>query len=468
MKNSFFGKVISLFAVTVLLASLCGCGKSKVDIEVSANKVKLAVGDEETVTIDNYDDLEDVEVEIDDDDIAEISVKNGKITVSGLEEGKTTITVTASNSDSSVSIKVVVEESEEDVTGVGEVVPNEPAEQTLEQIEVDATEMELGLNFLTGTYFHTTILNYDSSWTNLTVSKSRDGVAAAWIDDYDPSHIDISPVGQGVVTLTISADGMKPATIEVAVVKGVGEIGEPDPHWSSSDGCVYGGRLACATTYWDVWTLDGFHLGEGRQSEGSLVFYTDENRWGNYYQYRVNGGLRHDLCVYLGIQDSEVVDRPDTYEEYLELYEEDERLQENFDDTEEGYEEYLELLDEYLEYVSGSEFSDDYFDGFEWELIDTGYYAPDHESPLYFGKRTCPNDPDGDTETYYIYFEYEDTVHGETNYVTVEFDQFTWEGLVQDAKGLYGTEEEAEIEVITDSASRIFNYVAHDRSTWDF
>ena len=481
MKNRLWGKVVSILAVFMLLVAFCGCGKRSVGIGVSVDQVKLAVGAEKKVTIENYDDLENVEVEIDDDDVVETRIKNGKIRISGKEEGVTTITVTASNSDSKVNIKVVVEGTEVDASEVSEqasettVQVPEATEQSMEevktkvsgQIKVDATEMEIGLNFLTGTYFHTTILNYDSSWTNLSVTKSENGIVAAWIDDNDPSHIDISPVAQGVVTLTVSADGMEPANIEVTVVKGVGQIGEHDPHWSSSSGCKYAGRLASASTYWDIWTLDGFSLGSGRQSKDSLVFYTSKNKLGYNYEYRVNGSLRYDLSIYLGMHGEEV-SRPNSYEEYLKLYAEDERLHESFDDSEESYREYLELLDEYLKYASGSGLPEDYFDGFVWEVTDTGYYAPDGESPLYFGKRICPNDPDGDTETYIIYFEYEDTVHGVTNYVTVEFNKFTWEGLVKDAKGIRKSQEQAEMEVIVNSASRIFNYVAHDRSAWDF
>lgn len=471
MKNKFIEKTISVLTVFLLLFMCCGCFKKNVDIEVSENKVVLEVGGEETVTIDNFNKLKDVKVDID-DDIADISVDDGKITISGTEKGSTIINVTASNSKDEVFIKVKVEEPEEvavdtdDASEEAEEVPSEPEVQTMGQIEVDSNEMEIGLNYRVGTYFHTNISNYDRSWTNVSVSKSQDGIAAAWIDDNDPSQIDISPIAQGVVTLTVTADGMEPADIKVAVVKGVGKIGEPDSHWSSSAGCQYGGRLECYSTYWDVWTLEDFYLGTGRQSENSLVFYTPENLFGYYSEYRVNGGLRRDVSIYLGLNESsEQVDRPDSYEEYLELYNEDERLREGgFDDSEEGYEQYLEFLDEYFEYVTGSDYPEDYFDGFNWELIDTGYYAPDGESPLYFAKRTCPNDPNGDTETYCIYFEYEDTVHGMTNYVTVDFDKFSWDRLVKDAKTIHISQEQAEMEVIVNSASRIFNYVANPRS----
>lgn len=38
----------------------------------------------------------------------------------------------------------------------------------------------------------------------------------------------------------------------------------------------------------------------------------------------------------------------------------------------------------------------------------------------------------------------------------------------KDAKGIRQSQEQAEKEVIVNSASRIFNYVAHDRSAWDY
>ncbi len=113
MKKIFFKKAVSMIAALALTAGLCGCGGAKkVSIEVDETKVTVEVDEKTSVKIKNYDELKDVSVEIDDDDIAKIKESNGKITITGLEEGKAKITVTASNSDDEITIKVKVKEEE--------------------------------------------------------------------------------------------------------------------------------------------------------------------------------------------------------------------------------------------------------------------------------------------------------------------------------------------------------------------
>lgn len=110
--------VIGLLALCLLGISLTGCGQESKDEEegilLSEQKVRIEVGDEVEVEIENFDDLKRVDVEIEDDDIAEIDFddEDGIITVVGISSGKTTVTVSAKDEDD-VSFKVTVEESED-------------------------------------------------------------------------------------------------------------------------------------------------------------------------------------------------------------------------------------------------------------------------------------------------------------------------------------------------------------------
>ncbi len=117
--------VAGLLALCLMGISLTGCGQESKDEEegilLSEQKVSIEVGDEVEVEIENFDDLKRVEVEVEDDDIAEIDFddKDGIITIEGISPGKTTVTVSARNEDE-VSFKVTVEESEDARSDVDE------------------------------------------------------------------------------------------------------------------------------------------------------------------------------------------------------------------------------------------------------------------------------------------------------------------------------------------------------------
>ncbi|MCR4792807.1 MAG: hypothetical protein K5871_08650 [Lachnospiraceae bacterium] len=114
MNNGSVKKMVSVITVMMLVLSLAGCvGAKKYSIEVSENKVEIEVDEKATIEIENYDDLEGVEVEAEDEDIVKVREKNGEITITGLEEGKTNIIITAANSDDEIKIKVKVTAPEE-------------------------------------------------------------------------------------------------------------------------------------------------------------------------------------------------------------------------------------------------------------------------------------------------------------------------------------------------------------------
>lgn len=110
--------VVGLLTLCLMGISLTGCGQESKDEEegilLSEQKVRIEVGDEVEVEIENFDDLKRVDVEVEDDDIAEIDFddKDGIITIEGISPGKTTVTVSARDEDD-VSFKVTVEESED-------------------------------------------------------------------------------------------------------------------------------------------------------------------------------------------------------------------------------------------------------------------------------------------------------------------------------------------------------------------
>lgn len=103
--------VVGLLALCLMGISLTGCGQESKDEEegilLSEQKVRIEVGDEVEVEIENFDDLKRVDVEVEDDDIAEIDFddEDGIITIEGISPGKTTVTVSAKGEDD-VSFKL--------------------------------------------------------------------------------------------------------------------------------------------------------------------------------------------------------------------------------------------------------------------------------------------------------------------------------------------------------------------------
>ena len=129
-------KLLVAVSMATLVMSLVGCGLSggevsgkndkdaELEIEMSASKVLVEVGEEAEVEIENFDDLKKVEIEVDDEDIAkaELDDDDGTITVEGVEEGKTKIIIIAKGCDEVVvTVKVTESANKEDSdTGSGE------------------------------------------------------------------------------------------------------------------------------------------------------------------------------------------------------------------------------------------------------------------------------------------------------------------------------------------------------------
>jgi len=109
-------------AMTMLLAAGCGKADDKEgasgEIELSDSKVKIEVGDEAELEIENYDDLNKVKIEVEDEDIAEAELDDEVITVTGLSEGKTTLTISAKDCEE-VTVSIKVTDSEASDPGAG-------------------------------------------------------------------------------------------------------------------------------------------------------------------------------------------------------------------------------------------------------------------------------------------------------------------------------------------------------------
>ena len=131
------------------------------EIEVSDKKVEIEAGEEFEVEIENYDDLKKVTIEVEDEDIAEAELEDEIITITGISEGKTTITVSAKNcEDFEITVKVTEpEELVDPATGdfdgefqTGEylstfVIPNSVWEQAM------GTDAEYFIEFLSNKEF---------------------------------------------------------------------------------------------------------------------------------------------------------------------------------------------------------------------------------------------------------------------------------------------------------------------------
>lgn len=122
-------KLCVAVSILALVMSLVGCGLSgeeeggkndkdaELEIEMSASKVTIEVGEEAEVEIENFDDLKKVEIEVDDEDIAkaELDDDEGIIIVEGVEEGKTKVTISAKGCDDvTVTVKVTSSSNKED------------------------------------------------------------------------------------------------------------------------------------------------------------------------------------------------------------------------------------------------------------------------------------------------------------------------------------------------------------------
>lgn len=285
------------------------------------------------------------------------------------------------------------------------------AQQTDGAIEIYGNDAEIGLaTYNLWIYYFAIISNYDSSWENLRVSTDNDCVKA-WISEDEPNKVYYVPKAEGVTTITVSADHKEPAVFTVAAVQGFTREDPVGAHYDTDANPPYSGRLRCKNTYWDLYRLtwdradkDGYifysDYAKGLGDDTSYAYqYINENyhKWDlGEYNYYVLGYVPHEIACYLEI---------------------------------EGY--------------TRADSSTDY-SVFEYECEDTGIKSPVEGSNLYYARTYSAENG----TRYYIYFEYDDNVHGDHEYVYVMFEENAWEML----KNSVGIQR---------AAFMIFNYVEY-------
>ena len=133
MKKRFLvTKVLALALGSMLIFTACGEKKEEVkeetateeesgeEIELSEKKVSIEVGESFEIEIENFDDLKKVKVSVDDEDVATAELDDDTITIEGLAEGKTTLTVSAKGSED-VTVSIKVKEGEGSGSGSSDV-----------------------------------------------------------------------------------------------------------------------------------------------------------------------------------------------------------------------------------------------------------------------------------------------------------------------------------------------------------
>ncbi len=198
-------KKLLLAVLTLVLAfSLSACGfpgmgdDSKKDeddagkIEASVKKVTVDAGSEEIIEIENYDDLKKLKFEVEDEDIAEVEeTDDGEYTVTGISEGKTSVTFSAKDCDD-LTIKITVNAGEEP----------EPVEIEVSVTDIIVTEGD-------SAYF--TVNNYDE-FDSLELDCDE---SVAEIYDIGDGEYEVVGAGEGETEIVISAEGSEDVVISV-------------------------------------------------------------------------------------------------------------------------------------------------------------------------------------------------------------------------------------------------------------
>jgi len=111
--NIFKRIVLSLLPVITVCVSLIGCGGrssggEKSEIKASDDKITIYVGESDIIRIKNYSDLNKLEYEVEDENIAEVEeIDDGEFEVTGKSVGKTNVVISARGYDD-LTVKIVV------------------------------------------------------------------------------------------------------------------------------------------------------------------------------------------------------------------------------------------------------------------------------------------------------------------------------------------------------------------------
>jgi len=208
MKKHIMKKALALLMSCALVGSLSACSlpfgnKDKeeeedgAEIEASVSKVKVGVDEEKEIEIENYKDLNKLKFEVEDEDIATVEEDGkGVYIVTGVSEGKTTVTFTAKECED-LTIKITVEGDMEPQPTSGGAIELSSYDMTVDYSDYDA-------------YLY--ITNWDDmTGANVTVTSSDPDVLYASAYPSEDGSIWLSAYGEGTVTVTVEADGYEPA-----------------------------------------------------------------------------------------------------------------------------------------------------------------------------------------------------------------------------------------------------------------
>ncbi len=350
------------------------------EIRADLGKVKVSVGGEEEIEIENYEDLKKLDFEVEDESIATVSEDDdGVYVVNGVSEGKTTVTFTAKDCEDLV-IKITVE-------GI------DPA-ASVGFFELDQTE-------ITVDYYDQAACIYIKNWDEIvdsvkdtlgTVSSDED-LLRAYFDEEGRVWLNVYGDEDGYATVTIKAEGFEPAYVTVECTH-ANDTSAEDHHVTSLEDSYYGCELAGTLQEryndecWWFYILDGYEV---NTTTADNTLWEFENRDDLTY-YSVYGYMPFDIYCYMGVDGFTIDDNPD------------------YD-----------------------------YDDYEFTYEGTGFSAP-NERELLLGKRVDGNMPEGYQESYFIFFMYEDIINGvengfATDYVVIELPPEIGEGL--DYAGAY-------------------------------
>jgi len=216
--------------VTVLLAAVLAAGtltacalpfgtkeedsKESAGIEAGISKVKLEVGDEEEIEIENYDELRKLDFEVEDEDIATVEEDDdGVYIVTGVSEGKTSVTFTAKDCED-LTIKITVSGGSAATPAGSKVIQLSDSDITLDYSDAPVLLSITNLDEIKGTAADT-----------ISISPSEEEYILYYSEfDPDAGGFYLSSYGLGTVTLTVSADGFEPASCTVTCTDANGNI----------------------------------------------------------------------------------------------------------------------------------------------------------------------------------------------------------------------------------------------------
>ena len=278
MKKHIMKKAMAVVLSCAMVGVMGGCSlpfgqkekeeEEALEIQASVSKVKIEVGEEDEIEIENFEDLSKLKFEVEDEDIATVEEDDdGVFVVTGVSEGKTSVTFTAKECEDLV-IKITVE---------GGLEP---------QPTSGGTTFELSAYDMTVDYDDYDAYLYITNWDDIkdvagdTISVTSSDPDTLYVSSWpnDDGSIWLSVYEEGVVTVTIEAEGFDPAYCTVECTH---EGGSGDGNYTTggvdinNDGTINLWNVAnnfvvCTVTNPIDYTLDDLN-----SSEGSIFFDSD-------------------------------------------------------------------------------------------------------------------------------------------------------------------------------------------------